>query len=130
MAIVLALCAAYVAFCIGTHPTGPLTTPDSINYLQASPIYPIGYSLFLKVFSADAAIIVQPIVFGAALALLGTQIVRHTRSTWLAVVTLGAIVALPQLREFHASILSESLFGSLLIVFLDRKSTRLNSSHT
>lgn len=118
MGFVLALCISYVAFCIGTHPTGPLTTPDSYNYLQASPIYPIGYPLFLKVFNPDAAIIVQPILFGAALALLGGQIVRHTRSTLLAVATLAAIIALPQLREFHASILSESLFGTLLIVFL------------
>src|SRR6478609_9241205 len=118
MLIVFSLCAAYVAYCLGTNPAGPLTTPDSIHYLNASPIVPLGYPLFLKLAGARGAIVVQPIVFGAALALLGREIVRHTRSTLLAIAVLAGIMALPQLRDFHASILSESLFLTLSIVFL------------
>ena len=118
MAIVLTLCAAYVAYCLGTNPAGPFTTPDSIRYLEAWPMYSLGYPIFLKIVGARSAIIVQPILFGAALAFLGSEIVRLTRSTWLAVAVLIATVALPQIREFHASILSESLFLSLLISFL------------
>src|SRR6185436_19187967 len=57
-------------------------------------------------------------LFGAALACLGTELVRVTRSAWLAVAVLIATMALPQIREFHASILSESLFLSLLVMFL------------
>ena len=118
MAIVFALCAAYVAYCLGSNPAGPITTPDSIRYLDASPIYPIGYPLFLKVVGARGAIVAQPILYGAALAFLGNEIVRLTRSTWLAVAVLIGAMALPQIREFHASILSESLFLSLLVAFL------------
>jgi len=118
MAIVFTLCAAYVAYCLGTNPAGPFTTPDSIRYLEAWPNYALGYPVFLKIVGARGAIVVQPVVFGAALALLGTQIVRVTRSTWLAVAVVIATIALPQIREFHASILSESLFLSLLITFL------------
>ena len=118
MAIVFALCVAYVAYCLGTNPAGPFTTPDSIHYLNASPIVPLGYPFFLKIFGARGAIVAQPILFGAALAFLGREIVRLTRSTWLAVAVVIASMALPQIREFHASILSESLFLSLLIVFL------------
>jgi len=118
MAIVFALCVAYVAYCLGTNPAGPFTTPDSIHYLNASPIVPLGYPFFLKIFGARGAIVAQPILFGAALAFLGREIVRRTRSTWLAVAVVIASMALPQIREFHASILSESLFLSLLIVFL------------
>jgi hypothetical protein len=118
MAVVFALCAAYVAYCLGTNPAGPITTPDSFRYLDASPIYPLGYPLFLKLFSARGAIVAQPILFGAALAWLGREIVVLTRSTALAAgVVLGAMVV-PQIREFHASILSESLFLTLLILFL------------
>jgi len=118
MAIVFALCVAYVAYCLGTNPAGPFTTPDSIHYLNASPIVPLGYPFFLKIVGARGAIVAQPILFGAALAFLGREIVRLTRSTWLAVAVVIASMALPQIREFHASILSESLFLSLLIVFL------------
>jgi hypothetical protein len=118
MAIVLTLCAAYVAYCLGTNPAGPFTTPDSIRYLEAWPMYALGYPVFLKLVGARAAIIVQPILFGAALAFLGSEIVRLTRRTWLAIAVIAATVALPQVREFHASILSESLFLSLLVTFL------------
>jgi len=118
MAIVFALCAAYVAYCLGSNPAGPITLPDSIRYLEAWPNYPLGYPIFLKIVGARGAIVAQPIVFGAALALLGREIVRHTKSIALAVIVLLGSMALPQIREFHASILSESLFLSLLIVFL------------
>jgi hypothetical protein len=118
MAIVFALCAAYVAYCLGSNPAGPITLPDSIRYLDAWPNYPLGYPVFLKIVGARGAIVVQPIVFGAALALLGREILRHTKSTALAVIVLAGSMALPQIREFHASILSESLFLSLLMVFL------------
>jgi hypothetical protein len=118
MALVFTLCAAYVAYCLGTNPAGPITTPDSIRYLDASPIYPIGYPLFLKLVGARGAIIAQPMLFGAALAYLGREIAALTRSTWLALAVVAGSMALPQIREFHASILSESLFLSLLILFL------------
>ena len=118
MAIVFTLCAAYVAYCLGTNPAGPFTTPDSIRYLEAWPMYSLGYPIFLKISGARGAIIVQPILFGAALGFLGSEIVRLTRSTWLAVAVVIATTALPQIREFHASILSESLFLSLLVTFL------------
>ena len=118
MAIVFTLCAAYVAYCLGTNPAGPFTTPDSVHYLNASPIVPLGYPFFLSIFGARGAIVAQPVLFAAALALLGREIVRLTRSTWLAAAVVAGSMALPQIREFHASILSESLFLSLLVVFL------------
>jgi hypothetical protein len=118
MAIVYSLCAAYVAYCLATNPAGAITTPDSIRYLEVWANYPLGYPLFLKIFGVQGAIIAQPIIFGAALAYFGSEIVRLTRSTWLAAAVIVAVAALPEIREFHASILSESLFISLGIVFL------------
>jgi hypothetical protein len=118
MALALTLCAAYVAYCLGTLPPGPLTTPDSVHYLNATPIVPLGYPLFLKILGARGAMIVQPLLFGGALAFLATQVRRHTGSTALASLVVLGTIALPQIRAFHASILSESLFLSLLVVFL------------
>lgn len=118
MAIVYALCAAYVAYCLATNPAGAITTPDSLRYLEVWPNYPLGYPLFLKIFGQHGAIIAQPVIFGAALAFLGREIVRLTRQTWLAAAVIIGCAALPQIREFHASILTESLFISLGIVIL------------
>src|SRR6187549_1636393 len=118
MWIVLSLCAAYFAYCVGTNPAGPFTTPDSLHYLNVSPMYPLGYPLFLKLTGARGAIVLQPLIFSAALAWLGSGIVRLTSSTWLAVSVVAGSMLLPQIREFHATILSESLFLSLLIAFL------------
>ena len=117
MAVVFALCAAYVAYCLGTNPAGPFTTPDSFHYLNATPIVPLGYPFFLKLVGGGA-IVVQPILFAAALAFLGSEIVKLTRNTWLAAAVVAGSLLLPQIRAFHASILSESLFLTLLIVFL------------
>jgi hypothetical protein len=118
MAIVFLLCGAYVAYCLGSNPAGPFTTPDSVHYLNATPIVPLGYPFFLKIAGARGAIVAQPILFGAALALLGREIVRLTSRTSLAAAVVIGCMALPQIRAFHASILSESLFLSLLIAFL------------
>lgn len=118
MAIVFALCGAYAVFCLATNPGGPITTPDSFHYLSMTPIVPLGYPFFLRVTGAGGAIIAQPLIFSAALALLGRETVRATRSTWLAAAIVAGIIAVPQIREYHASLLSESLFLSLLIVFL------------
>jgi hypothetical protein len=115
---VLALCAAYAIYCLVTNPAGPITTPDSIRYLNMWPNYPMGYQVFLKLTGEHGAIVAQPILYASALAFAGREIVRTTRSTWLAVAVLIGSMALPQIREFHASILSESLFLSLLVVFL------------
>jgi hypothetical protein len=118
MAIVFLLCGAYVAYCLGTNPAGPFTTPDSFHYLNTSPIVPLGYPFFLKLVGPRGALVAQPLIFGGALAFLGVEIVRLTRSTWLAAAVMVGCMALPQIREYHASILSESLFLSLLVVFL------------
>ena len=118
MAIVFLLCGAYVAYCLGSNPAGPFTTPDSVHYLNASPIVPLGYPFFLSIVGARGAIVAQPLIFGAALAFLGREIVRLTSRTSLAVAVVIGCMALPQIRDYHASILSESLFLSLLIVFL------------
>lgn len=118
MAVVYALSAAYAIYCLVTNPAGPITTPDSIRYLDMWPNYPLGYAFFLKLTGEKGAIIAQPLLYAAALAFLGREIVLRTRSTALAAAVLIGSMALPQIREFHASILSESLFLSLLVMFL------------
>jgi hypothetical protein len=118
MLIVFALCGAYAVYCLVTNPAGPITTPDSFHYLNMTPIVPLGYPSFLQLSGARGAIIAQPILFSAALAFLGREIIRTTGSTLLAVAVIAGTIVVPQLREYHASVLSESLFLTLLVVFL------------
>lgn len=118
MVIVLPLCAAYALWCLFTLPAAPITTPDSVHYLNAAAIVPLGYPLFLKMVGARGAMFVQPILFSAALAMLGRETIHVTRSTWLAVAVVAGAMLVPQVKDFHASILTESLFMSAVIVFL------------
>jgi hypothetical protein len=118
MIVVYALAAAYAIFCLVTNPAGPITTPDSIRYLDMWPNYPLGYAFFLKLTGEHGAIIAQPLLYGGASAWLGREIVHCTRSPALAAAVLAGSMALPQVREFHASILSESVFLSLLVILL------------
>jgi hypothetical protein len=118
MLIVVALCVAYAVYCLATNPAGPITTPDSFHYLNMTPIVPLGYPFFLQLTGARGAIVAQPILFSAALALFGNEVVRLTRRTWPAVAILLGAMAVPQIRDLHASILSESLFLTLLVIFL------------
>ena len=118
MPIVFALCGAYAVYCLVTNPAGPITTPDSFHYLNMTPIVPLGYPFFLQLSGARGAIIAQPILFSAALAFLGREIIRTSRSTLLAVTVIAGTIVVPQIREYHASVLSESLFLTLLVVFL------------
>src|SRR5688572_20321950 len=91
MWIVFALCGAYAVFCLVTNPAGPITAPDSVHYLNMTPIVPLGYPFFLQLIGARGAIVAQPIIFSAALALLGREVFRLTRSTWLAVAIIAGI---------------------------------------
>lgn len=118
MLMVLPLCAAYALWCSFTMPGEPIITPDSVHYLNAAPIVPLGYPLFLNLVGARGAMFVQPILFSAALAALGRETIRVTRSTWLAVAVVAGAMLVPQVKDFHASILTESLFMSALIAFL------------
>lgn len=118
MVIVLPLCAAYALWCLFTMPAAPIMTPDSVHYLNAAAIVPLGYPLFLNIAGARGAMFVQPILFSAALAALGRETIRATRSTWLAAAVVAGAMLVPQVKDFHASILTESLFMSALIVVL------------
>ena len=85
MFIVLPICAAYALWCLATMPAAPITHARLGALSNAAAIVPLGYPLFLKMAGARGATIVQPILFSAALALLGRETIRVTRSTRLAV---------------------------------------------
>jgi hypothetical protein len=116
--IVTTITIAYAAYCLFRNPPGPITTPDSAGYLDFLPIHTLGYPVFLKVLGASGAIVAQPLLFAAALACLGLETLRLTSSLTLSAATIVAVMLTPELRIYHASILTESLFVSGLLMFL------------
>ena len=62
--------------------------------------------------------IVQPLVFAAALAALGFEALRLTSNVAFALAVVAAPMATPGLIGYHASILTESLFMSGIVGFL------------
>ena len=117
-AAVITLAAAYGVVCVALSPPGPFTAPDSAAYLSIDPIVPPGYSLFLAITGPDAAIRMQPLMFAAALGLLGVEVLGITGSVVIALLVQLGIIAIPGLRDLHASILTESVFMSGLVAFL------------
>ena len=116
--VILALCASYAVYCLATMPPGPVTAPDSSGYLAFAPIHVLGYPLFLKLLGARGAMIAQPIIFSVALASLGVETLRLTSSWLLAAAVVVASTAVPELKTYHYSVLTESLFISGLLAFL------------
>jgi hypothetical protein len=116
--IVVSVCAIHALYCVYLTPPGPITAPDSAAYLDAAPIVPLGYPAFLKALRPEGAVIAQPLLFAIALAALGLELLRATSSLALALSVVVTTLATPNLREYHASILTESLFMSALVGLL------------
>ena len=116
--LVIAICAAYGAIGVGTRPPSPFTAPDTAVYVDASPVVPVGYPLFLDMLGIDGAAIAQPLVFAASIAFLGTELIALTGNALLAILVITGIVLIPEMRTYHASLLTESLFMSGLVGFL------------
>jgi hypothetical protein len=117
-ALVYAFAAVYAAICLLTLPAGPFTAPDSTAYLEMQPIVPLGYPAFLRLFGTSAAIVVQPLLFAIALAWLGIEVLSVSNRGVVALGVMLGVVATPELRGYHVSILTESLFASGLVAFL------------
>ena len=118
MLLVIALSAAYGAISVGTRPPTPFTGPDTAAYIDASPVVPVGYPLFLDMLGIDGAAIAQPLLFAASIAFLGTELISLTGNALLAILVIVGIVLIPEMRTYHASLLTESLFMSGLVGFL------------
>ncbi len=117
-ATVVGACASYAAYCLFVGSAGIRTAPDSVFYLEFSPMVPTGYSLFLQLLGASGAVIVQPLLFALALGALGLETLRRWSSLPLALSAIAGCVAVPELTALHASILTESVFMSCEVMIL------------
>ena len=112
-AVALVLSGYQVAF--GTVP--PMMA-DSESYLTFSPIRTAGYPLFLNLTGAQGALIAQPALYAAALGYFALESYRLSGNLLFAAVLALAVAVNPEFNAFHAVIMTESLSGSLLLVFL------------
>jgi hypothetical protein len=116
--IIVAICAGYAVICLIRLPAAPLIEPDSAEYLRFAPVRSLGYPVFLKILGPNAAIVAQPVLYATALAALGLETMATTSSLVPAAAVVAASMFVPDLFEYHVSILTESLFMSGLTLYL------------
>jgi hypothetical protein len=92
--------------------------PDTQTYLNFSPYRQLGYPIFLRVFGATGAIVAQPILFALAAAILTFEVARATGSRVFATAVAVAMMVNPEVDKYHAQLLTESLFMTLLVLML------------
>ena len=117
-ALVYMFAGAYAAICLATMPPGPFTAPDSTAYLEMQPIVPLGIRRFCVCSVQSTAMLLQPLLFAGALAWLGIEVLKVSKHAIVALGVMLAVAATPELRGYHVSILTESLFASGLVAFL------------
>ena len=105
---------------IALHWSQPVTLfPDSRGYLQFSAHRTASYPLFLWAVdalfgSADAAPKVQLVIAAGAFAFLGWSLHRAFGSPLFSLAAVIALLLYPRIADLHGSILTESIFISLL----------------
>lgn len=101
----------------------PALEPDSDSYIEASGIRGLGYPFFLAFLRSvglplDRVPWVQLALNLAVLPVLFRSLRRATGSPWFAAGIVLLCYANPEVAKFHAQILSESLFLTVLILFI------------
>jgi hypothetical protein len=116
--VIVTLAALYAAYCLYHMPREPMIALDTAAYLGFAPIRTLGYPVFLRVFGSHGAEILQPMLYAAAVAWLALEAWLLTSALVLSVALVLGAVAIPDLTTYHATLLTESLFMSLLVGFL------------
>jgi hypothetical protein len=118
LASVLTLGLALLVGHILAAPGAPVLEPDSASYLETASFRPGGYPLLLHVIGAQGALTMQPVLAALALTYLGFEVLCATRSVLAAGVAMLAIALNPFLLAYHYRIMPDSLYVSLLMIFL------------
>ena len=117
-AIVASLCIGYALYSLVRIPSNPTILPDSIGYLEFSPIRTLGYPVFLSILGTKGAVVTQTLLFALALWCLSVEALRLTSSVLLPAGVVAAVILTPDLVEYHGSVLTESLFIGGVLMFL------------
>jgi hypothetical protein len=115
---ILAACLAYGAFEFATAPAEPIMGGDAYAFLIFFPSRPSGYPLALWALGTKTTVLLQPLVYAAALAWLTLEVLAWTRVRWLAATVILCLAANPALNKWHDVVMSESLFLTLQLCVL------------
>ena len=112
--------ASYVVY-YWSNPVG--LYPDSNGYLTFSEHRTAGYPIFIRLTTAlfgtvDAVPKVQLIIAAGTFAFLGWSLSRTFRSSFVVLAPVLLLMLYPQIADVHGYILTESLFISLLCMFV------------
>ncbi len=99
-------------------PAAPILVPDSAAYARFDPMATATYPLFLRLVGTAHATAFQFALFAACAGLFATVIYRELESALIGAAALFAMAVNPEVNRFHATIMSESLFLSVDLLFL------------
>ncbi len=113
--LIVGICLAAAAIMI---PVAPVFQADSSSYLDFIPGRTAGYPLLLRAFGARGIVILQPMIFAAALAGLALEMLKVSQSPLVALAYCLVCLINPEVNIFHVTILTESIFMTFCLLFL------------
>lgn len=116
----IALVAGVVGVWISIFAGSVMISPDSSTYIRFHPWVPLGYPLFLALVSTVAGYTavpaVQLVLLAVAVLYLASAVGRLTGSRLACAASALAVVGDAPMMRFAGAILSEALYGTLLLV--------------
>lgn len=116
--IVPALGIAYAIIQVASLPAVPGLEPDSASYLNFGPIRLAAYPLILQGLGPPLTMLLQPLFYTAAVMALGMYTLKTGQSIFLTVAVMLGLMFNPELNKLHSVIMTESLFMTILLLFL------------
>lgn len=116
--LLLLIAFLYAADQLLSLPAAPIIEPDSLSYISFYPIRTAGYPIFLKIFTPELSITLQVLVFTASLLYLAIETLKNTGNVLPATALMILINSNAELNSYHSRIMTESLYTSLVMLFL------------
>lgn len=108
----------FLAYSLLGNSLTPVLEPDSSSYIHMSAIRQAGYPLFLRLTGLETAIVVQIVLSALAMLYLAWEVSRCNVPSYAPFVLIVALSTNPFVDKYNYHILTESLFISLLTIFI------------
>ncbi|MDR3516231.1 MAG: hypothetical protein P4M00_10460 [Azospirillaceae bacterium] len=117
-ALIILIVIVYSILLLTQGSLDPVMEPDSASYLLFLPSRTAGYPLFLRLVGLPSLVWVQTLLYAATAGGLGIVVFHVFRQAVPAILLVLALCANPELSKYHAHVMTESLFVSVLTAYL------------
>jgi 4-amino-4-deoxy-L-arabinose transferase-like glycosyltransferase len=109
---------AWLAYLLIRQPGETILVPDSLGYLNFSPVRTSGYPLFLWLVGQEAVKVVQPMLAAFALLVLYCESRKLFHSAAVAFAVIVAVATNFRFYQYHYTVFTESLYSTLLTLIV------------